>query len=117
MADARIAAAEDKAPGTAIDHRFVRGETKGFEDMASLDRPVYRAKCAVRGRDRTGLAKATLPGNPNLKWDAWSGVYGVVRDPIAQGFPDLAYNGNPLEIVQSTPAPHVKTLPATLSRN
>jgi molybdopterin-dependent oxidoreductase alpha subunit len=35
-----------------------------------------------------GLAKATLPANPRLRWDDWTGDYRLVRDLIAQSFPD-----------------------------
>ncbi len=35
-----------------------------------------------------GMAKATLPNNPNLKWDEWVGDYGLIRDLIAETYPD-----------------------------
>ncbi len=35
-----------------------------------------------------GIAKATLPPNPNVPWDAWVGDYGLVRDAIARTWPD-----------------------------
>lgn len=35
-----------------------------------------------------GLAKATLPPNPKVKWDDWVGDYGLVRDLIAETYPD-----------------------------
>ncbi|AJE49087.1 FdhF/YdeP family oxidoreductase [Celeribacter indicus] len=35
-----------------------------------------------------GIAKATLPENPKLKWDDWVADYGLVRDLIEQTFPD-----------------------------
>ncbi|NUH65084.1 FdhF/YdeP family oxidoreductase [Sulfitobacter sp. S0837] len=35
-----------------------------------------------------GLAKATLPHNPKLKWDEWAANYDLVRDLIAETFPD-----------------------------
>lgn len=34
-----------------------------------------------------GIAKATLPANPKLDWDAWVGDYGLVRQAIAETFP------------------------------
>lgn len=34
------------------------------------------------------IAAATLPPNPRLKWDAWTGDYGLVRDLIAATFPE-----------------------------
>ena len=34
------------------------------------------------------LAKATLPPNPKLNWDAWVGDYSLVRDAIESTYPD-----------------------------
>jgi molybdopterin-dependent oxidoreductase alpha subunit len=34
------------------------------------------------------IAKATLPPNPNVDWDAWSGDYSLVRDAIESTYPD-----------------------------
>lgn len=36
-----------------------------------------------------GLAKATLPVNPKLSWDAWTGNYDLIRDLIAATYPDM----------------------------
>ena len=35
-----------------------------------------------------GIAKATLPPNPRLDWDGWTGNYDLIRDLIAQTWPD-----------------------------
>lgn len=35
-----------------------------------------------------GMAKATLPPNPQLRWDDWVANYDLIRDLIAQTFPD-----------------------------
>jgi molybdopterin-dependent oxidoreductase alpha subunit len=35
-----------------------------------------------------GLAKATLPPNPRVRWDDWVGDYALVRDLIEQTWPD-----------------------------
>ena len=35
------------------------------------------------------LAKATLPPNPKVDWDAWAGDYALVRDAIEATYPDL----------------------------
>lgn len=35
-----------------------------------------------------GLAKATLPPNPLVKWDEWIGDYAKIRDLIEQTFPE-----------------------------
>ena len=35
-----------------------------------------------------GIAKAVLPPNPKVDWDAWVGDYGLVRDAIERTYPD-----------------------------
>lgn len=35
-----------------------------------------------------GIAKATLPPNPNVKWDAWTDDYSLVRDLIEATYPE-----------------------------
>ena len=35
-----------------------------------------------------GIAKATLPANPKVKWDEWTGDYGLVRDLIERTYPE-----------------------------
>jgi anaerobic selenocysteine-containing dehydrogenase len=35
-----------------------------------------------------GLARATLPPNPKLKWDEWLADYGLIRDQIAETYPE-----------------------------
>ncbi len=34
------------------------------------------------------IAAATLPPNPRLRWEEWTGDYGLIRDLIAKTFPD-----------------------------
>ena len=41
-----------------------------------------------------GLAKAALPANPKVKWDEWVGNYGLVRDLIAETYPDEFHDFN-----------------------
>lgn len=41
-----------------------------------------------------GIAKATLSPNPKVPWDAWVGDYGLVRDAIAQTYPDDFHDFN-----------------------
>jgi molybdopterin-dependent oxidoreductase alpha subunit len=41
-----------------------------------------------------GLAKATLPANPRVKWDEWIADYCRVRDLIAETYPDMFENFN-----------------------
>jgi len=35
-----------------------------------------------------GMAKATLPPNPKVKWDEWTGDYALIRDLIEQTYPE-----------------------------
>lgn len=35
-----------------------------------------------------GIAKATLPPNDRVRWDEWTGDYGLIRDLIEATFPD-----------------------------
>ncbi|MDB5624188.1 MAG: formate dehydrogenase, partial [Devosia sp.] len=35
------------------------------------------------------IAKATLPPNPNVPWDAWVGDYSLVRDAIERTWPEM----------------------------
>lgn len=53
----------------------------GRADPAS---PALRSETAIVA----GIAKATLPANPALRWDDWVADYGLVRDLIARTFPD-----------------------------
>src|SRR6185437_2730938 len=41
-----------------------------------------------------GLAKATLPGNPKIDWDAWVADYAKVRDAIAETYPEAFHDFN-----------------------
>ncbi|MDR6127457.1 molybdopterin-dependent oxidoreductase alpha subunit [Sphingomonas sp. SORGH_AS802] len=41
-----------------------------------------------------GIAKAVLPPNPNVPWDAWVGDYGLVRTAIENCYPDKFANFN-----------------------
>ena len=40
------------------------------------------------------IAKATLPSNPKLDWTAWTADYGLVRDAIAETYPQWFSNFN-----------------------
>lgn len=40
------------------------------------------------------LAKATLPPNPKLDWDAWVADYGLIREAIAITYPDIFHDFN-----------------------
>jgi molybdopterin-dependent oxidoreductase alpha subunit len=35
-----------------------------------------------------GIAAATLPPNPKVNWDEWTGDYGLIRDLIERSYPD-----------------------------
>jgi molybdopterin-dependent oxidoreductase alpha subunit len=41
-----------------------------------------------------GIAKATLAPNPNVKWDAWTGDYSLVRNLIEATYPEDFHNFN-----------------------
>ena len=41
-----------------------------------------------------GIAKATIPANPNVPWDEWVGDYGKVRHAIENCYPDKFANFN-----------------------
>lgn len=41
-----------------------------------------------------GLAKASTPPNPKVKWDDWVGDYGLVRDLIAETYPEGFHDFN-----------------------
>jgi len=41
-----------------------------------------------------GIAKATLPPNPKVNWDEWTGDYGLIRDLIEATYPDKFSNFN-----------------------
>ena len=38
------------------------------------------------------LAKATLPSNPQLDWDAWAADYSRIRDAIAASYPEIFHD-------------------------
>jgi molybdopterin-dependent oxidoreductase alpha subunit len=42
----------------------------------------------------SGMAKATLPRNPKVNWDAWTDNYARVRDCIAETYPEQFYDFN-----------------------
>ena len=41
-----------------------------------------------------GIAKAALPPNPNVEWDAWVADYGKVREAIAETYPENFHDLN-----------------------
>jgi molybdopterin-dependent oxidoreductase alpha subunit len=41
-----------------------------------------------------GIAKATLPPNPKVTWDEWTGDYAKIRDCIAETYPEEFYDFN-----------------------
>ncbi len=41
-----------------------------------------------------GLAKATLPPNPKVKWDEWVGNYALIREQIEETYPELFHGYN-----------------------
>jgi molybdopterin-dependent oxidoreductase alpha subunit len=41
-----------------------------------------------------GIAKATLPANPKVRWDEWTGDYAKIRDCIEATYPDQFHDFN-----------------------
>jgi len=41
-----------------------------------------------------GMAKATLPANPKVRWDEWVGDYDLIRDLIEETYPEQFYDFN-----------------------
>ena len=41
-----------------------------------------------------GIAKATLPSNPNVKWNAWVADYAAIRDEIEKTYPQEFHSFN-----------------------
>ncbi|MFE1599581.1 FdhF/YdeP family oxidoreductase [Methylobacterium sp. ID0610] len=41
-----------------------------------------------------GIAKATLPANPKVRWDEWVGDYALIRDQIAETYPEEFHGFN-----------------------
>jgi anaerobic selenocysteine-containing dehydrogenase len=41
-----------------------------------------------------GIAKATLPPNPKVDWDGWVGDYAVIRELIAETYPEEFHDFN-----------------------
>jgi anaerobic selenocysteine-containing dehydrogenase len=46
--------------------------------------PHLRSEVAIVA----GIAKATLPPNPKVRWDEWTGDYALIRDRIEATYPD-----------------------------
>jgi molybdopterin-dependent oxidoreductase alpha subunit len=42
----------------------------------------------------SGIAKATLPDNPAVRWDLWAANYALIREEIAAIYPDIFYDFN-----------------------
>ena len=41
-----------------------------------------------------GIARALLPPNPKLDWEKWVADYGLIRDAIAETYPDIFHDFN-----------------------
>jgi molybdopterin-dependent oxidoreductase alpha subunit len=52
--------------------------------------PLLRSEPAIIA----GLAKATLPPNPKVDWDAWTGDYRLIREAIAETYPESFHDFN-----------------------
>lgn len=61
--------------------------SRGFHEPASealLSEPAIVA----------GIAKAVLPPNPAVDWDKWVSDYGLIRDAIAETYPEIFHDFN-----------------------
>ncbi len=56
----------------------------GSIGTADAPGPMVKSETAIVA----GIAKATLDENPKLRWDDWTGNYDLIRDLIAQTYPD-----------------------------
>jgi anaerobic selenocysteine-containing dehydrogenase len=52
--------------------------------------PDLRSEIAIVA----GLAKATLDANPKVRWDDWTGDYALIRDLIAEAWPEEFHDFN-----------------------
>ena len=72
---------------TAEDSTGCMHGSRGFSEPAS---PALRSEPAIVA----GIAKALLPQNPRIDWDAWVSDYSRVRDAIAQTWPEIFHDIN-----------------------
>lgn len=61
--------------------------SRGVADPVS---PQLRSEPAIIA----GIAKATLPANPRIDWDAWVGDYSLVREAIEATYPGVFHDLN-----------------------
>jgi molybdopterin-dependent oxidoreductase alpha subunit len=62
----------------------------GSKGVAEPVGPELRSEPAIVA----GIAKATLPPNPRIDWDAWVGDYGLVRKAIEATYPHVFHDLN-----------------------
>jgi molybdopterin-dependent oxidoreductase alpha subunit len=83
-----------------IDHQATGDQIVSMEDSTGhmhASHPVaepasehLRSEIAIVA----GLAKATLPPNPEVHWDRWTGDYALIRDEIARTFNEIFHDFN-----------------------
>jgi molybdopterin-dependent oxidoreductase alpha subunit len=66
------------------------GHMHASHAVAEPASPLLRSEVAIVA----GIAKATLPANPKLKWDDWVDDYALVRDEIARALPEIFHDFN-----------------------
>ena len=66
------------------------GHMHGSKGRAQPAGPLLRSEQAIVA----GIAKATLPANAAVDWDAWVADYGAVRDAIAVTYPEIFHDFN-----------------------
>ncbi|GGL63575.1 molybdopterin-containing oxidoreductase formate dehydrogenase [Wenxinia marina] len=77
---------EDIQGGTAQAVSMEDSLSHIYGSVGRADPPSEQVKSEVA--IVAGIAAATLPPNPRLKWREWTADYGLVRDLIAATFPD-----------------------------
>jgi molybdopterin-dependent oxidoreductase alpha subunit len=86
----RIETDEQATGPQAVSMEDSTGNMHGSRGVASPAASTLRSEPAIVA----GLAKAFLPFNPQIDWDAWVGDYGLVRDAIARTYPEIFHDFN-----------------------
>ncbi|SDI49112.1 FdhF/YdeP family oxidoreductase [Salipiger marinus] len=80
----------DTSPRRAVSMEDSLSHVHGSVGRRAPAAPDLRSEIAIIG----GLAKATLAANPKLRWDDWTDDHGLIRDLIAEAFPDMFHDFN-----------------------
>jgi anaerobic selenocysteine-containing dehydrogenase len=66
------------------------GHMHGSKGRAEPAADLLRSEPAIIA----GLAKAILPANPTVDWDAWVADYATIRNAIAETYPEIFHDFN-----------------------